>query len=121
MLSFVSWQDDLSAESDGEEEQVSWPLQAGFVTFVDCILYFHSFKLSFINDSEFRLLSLKHNAQLSLIRVSGYRWVGCFNHSKKTGAKTRPCFTGFKRPLHVIRLDFFHKVLVSFLAFFGLI
>ena len=117
MLSFVSWQDDLSAGSDGEEEQVSWPLQAGFVTFIDCILYFHSF----INESEFRLLSLKHNAQLSLIRVSGYRWVGCFNHSKKTRAKTRPCFTGFKRPLHVIRLDFLHKVLVSFLAFFGLI
>lgn len=38
MLSFVSWQDDLSAESDNEEEQVSLPLQAGFVTFIDCIL-----------------------------------------------------------------------------------
>ena len=66
--------------------------------------------------SEFRLLSLKHNAQLRLMRVSGDQWVGFFNHSKKTGAKTRPCFTGFKHPLHVIRLDFLHKVLVSFLV-----
>ena len=78
--------------------------------------YFHSFKLYFINESEFRLLSLQHNAQLSLIRVSDNRWVGCFNHSKKTGAKTRPCFTGFEHPLHVIRLDFLHKALVSFLV-----
>ena len=59
---------------------------------------------------------MKHNAQLSLMRVSDDRWVGLFNHSKKAGAKTRPCFTGFKHPLHVIRLDFLHKVLVSFLV-----
>ena len=62
------------------------------------------------------LLSLKHNAQLRLMRVSGDRWVVFFHHSKKTGAKTRPCFTGFKHALHVIRLDFLHKVLVSFLV-----
>ena len=59
---------------------------------------------------------MKHNAQLSSMRVSDDRWVGLFNHSKKAGAKTRPCFTGFKHPLHVIRLDFLHKVLVSFLV-----
>ena len=59
---------------------------------------------------------MKHNAQLSFMRVSDDRWVGLFNHSKKTGAKTRPCFTGFIHPLHVIRLDFLHKVLVSFLV-----
>ena len=46
------------------------------------------------------------------MRVSNDRWVGLFNHSKKTGAKTRPCFTGFKHPS--IRLDFLHKVFVSF-------
>ena len=46
------------------------------------------------------------------MRVSDNRWVGLFNHSKKTGAKTCPCFTGFKHPS--IRLDFLHKVFVSF-------
>ena len=46
MLSFVSWQDVL------------------FVTFIDCVLSFLSFKLYFINGREFWLLSLKHNAQL---------------------------------------------------------
>ena len=40
MLSFVLWQDDSSAESDDEEEEVSQRLQAQFVTFIDCILYF---------------------------------------------------------------------------------
>ena len=45
MLSFVSWQDDLSAEyDDDDEEEVSQRLQAQFVTFIDCILYFLSFK-----------------------------------------------------------------------------
>ena len=44
MLSFVSWQDDSSAESDDEEEEVRLRLQAQFVTFIDCILYFLSFK-----------------------------------------------------------------------------
>ena len=63
MLSFVSWQDDSSAESDDDEEEVSQRLQAQFVTFIDCILYF--FQLYFTNGQEFRLLSLKDNAQLS--------------------------------------------------------
>ena len=45
MLSFVCWQDDSSAESDDEEEGVSQRLQAQFVTFIDCVLYFLSFKL----------------------------------------------------------------------------
>ena len=65
MLSFVSWQDDSSAESDDEEEGVSKRLQAQFVFFIDCILYFMSFKLYFTNGQEFRLLRLKDNAQLS--------------------------------------------------------
>ena len=56
MLSFVSWQDDLSAESDDEEEGVSLRLQAQFVTFIDCILYFLSFKLYSINGQELHLL-----------------------------------------------------------------
>ena len=64
MLSFVSWQDDSSAESDDDDEEVSQRLQAQFVTFIDCILYFPSFKLYFINGRKFCLLSLKHNAQL---------------------------------------------------------
>ena len=46
------------------------------------------------------------------MRVSGSRWVGLFNHSKKTETKTCPCFTGFKHPS--IRLDFVHKVFMSF-------
>ena len=54
------------------------------------------------------MLSLKDNAQLSFFRVSDNRWVGLFNHSKKTGTKPSPCFTGFKHPS--IRLDFRHKV-----------
>ena len=45
------------------------------------------------------------------MRVSDNRWVGLFNHSKKTGANTRPCFNGFKHPS--IRLDLPQKVLVS--------
>ena len=53
MLSFVSWQDDLSAESDDEEEGVSLQLQAQFVTFIDCTL---CFKLYSINDQELHLL-----------------------------------------------------------------
>ena len=53
MLSFVSWQDDLSAESDDEEEEVSQSLQAQFVFFIDFILYFLSFKLYFTNGQEF--------------------------------------------------------------------
>ena len=65
MLSFVCWQDDSSAESDDEEEGVSQRLQAQFVTFIDCVLYFLSLKLYFTNGQEFRLLSLKRNAQLS--------------------------------------------------------
>ena len=40
MLSFVSWQDDSSAESDDDDVEVSKRLQAKFVTFIDCILYF---------------------------------------------------------------------------------
>ena len=65
MLSFVSWQDDSSAESDDEEEEVSQRLQAQFVTFIDCILYFF-FQLYFTNgQTDFRLLSLKDNAQLN--------------------------------------------------------
>ena len=44
MLSFVLWQDDLSAESDDDDEEVSQRLQAQFVTLIDCILYFLSFK-----------------------------------------------------------------------------
>ena len=66
MVSFVSWQYDSSAESDDEEEGVSYRLQAQFVTFIDSIFYFLSFKLYFINGREFCLLSLKRNAQLSL-------------------------------------------------------
>ena len=66
MLSFVSWQDDLSAESDDDDVEVSQRLQAQFVTFIDCILYFLSLKLYFTNgQTDFRLLSLKGNAQLS--------------------------------------------------------
>ena len=49
MLSFVLWQDDSSAESDDEDEEVSQRFQAQFVTFIDCILYFMSFKLYFTN------------------------------------------------------------------------
>ena len=64
MLSFVSWQDDLSAESGDDDVEVSQRLQAQFVTFIDCVLSFLSFKLYFINGREFCLLSLKHNAQL---------------------------------------------------------
>ena len=37
------------------------------------------------------------------MRVSDNRWV---DHSKKTGAKTRLCFTGFKHPS--IRLGFLY-------------
>ena len=74
MLSFVSWQDDSSAESDDDDVEVSQRLQAQFVTFIDCILYF--FQLYFTNGQEFRLLSLKENAQLSFLRVSDNRWVG---------------------------------------------
>ena len=44
MLSFVLWQDDLSAESEDDDEEVSQRLQAQFVTLIDCILYFLSFK-----------------------------------------------------------------------------
>lgn len=95
MLSFVLWQYDSSAESDDEEEGVSQRLQAQFVIFIDCILYFLSLRLQFINCQEFCSLSVKHNAQLSFMRVHDNRWIGLFNHSKKTGAKTRPCFTGF--------------------------
>ena len=50
------------------------------------------------------------------MRVSDNRWVGLFSHSKKTGAKTCPCFTGFKHPS--IRLDFLHKVFMSFPVLF---
>ena len=64
MLSFVSWQDDLSAESDDDDVEVSQRLQGQFVTFIDCVLSFLSFKLYFINGREFCLLSLKHKAQL---------------------------------------------------------
>ena len=64
MLSFVSWQDDLSAESDDDDVEVSQRRQAQFVTFIDCVLSFLSFKLYFINGREICLLSLKHNAQL---------------------------------------------------------
>ena len=64
MLSFVSWQDDLSAESDDDDVEVSQRLQGQFVTFIDCVLSFLSFKLYFINGREICLLSLKHNAQL---------------------------------------------------------
>ena len=53
MLSFVSLQDNLSAEFDDEEEEVSQSLQAQFVFFIDCILYFLSFKLYFTNGQEF--------------------------------------------------------------------
>ena len=56
MLSFVSWQDDLSAESDDDDVEVSQRLQAQFVTFTDCILYFLSFKLYSINGQELHLL-----------------------------------------------------------------
>ena len=49
MLSFVSWQDDLSTESDDYYVEVSQRLQAQFFTFIDCILYFMSFKLYFTN------------------------------------------------------------------------
>ena len=44
--------------------QLATSLQAQFVTFIDCVLSFLSFKLYFINGREFCLLSLKHNAQL---------------------------------------------------------
>ena len=44
MLSFIWWHYDSSAESDDEEEGVNWRLQAQFVTLIDCILYFLSFK-----------------------------------------------------------------------------
>ena len=72
MLSFVSWQSDSAAESDNEEEEVSLRLQAQFVTFTDfCVL-----SLQFIIGQEFRLLSLKHNAQLSFMRVSDNRSMG---------------------------------------------
>ena len=64
MLSFVSWQDDLSAESDDDDVEVSQRRQAQFVTFIDFVLSFLSFKLYFIKGREFCLLSLKHNAQL---------------------------------------------------------
>ena len=64
MLSFVSWQDDLSAESDDDDVEVSQRRQAQFVTFIDCALSFLSFKLYFLNGREICLLSLKHNAQL---------------------------------------------------------
>ena len=74
MLSFVSWQDDSSAESDDDDVEVSQRLQAQFVTFIDYILYF--FQLYFTNGQEFRLLSLKENAQLSFLRVSDSRSVG---------------------------------------------
>ena len=77
MLSLVSWQDDLSAESDDDDVEVSQRPQAKFVTFIDCILYFLSFKLYFTSgQTDFRLLSLKDNAQLSFLRVSDNRWVG---------------------------------------------
>ena len=57
MLSFVSWQDDSLAEPDDDDVEVSQRLQAQFLTFIDCILYFLSFKfivykllgVSFIN------------------------------------------------------------------------
>ena len=45
MLSFVSWQDDLPAESDDDDVEVSERLQAQFVTFIDCALSFLSIKL----------------------------------------------------------------------------
>ena len=77
MLSLVSWQDDLSAESDDDDVEVSQRPQAKFVTFIDYILYFLSFKLYFTSgQTDFRLLSLKDNAQLSFLRVSDNRWVG---------------------------------------------
>ena len=44
MLSFVSWQDDSSAEPDDDDVEVSKRLRAQFLTFIDCILYFLSFK-----------------------------------------------------------------------------
>ena len=79
MLSFVSWQDDSSAQSNDEKEGVSLRLQAQFVTFIDCIFYFLSFKLYFINGREFCLLSLKRNTQLSFVlRVSDNQLVGHF-------------------------------------------
>ena len=65
MLSFVSWQDDLSAESDDDDEEVSQRLQAKFVSFIDFFFFVFFFQLYFTNGQDFRLLRLKDNAQLS--------------------------------------------------------
>ena len=42
MLSFVSWQDYLLAESDDDDVEVSERLQEQFVTFIDCVQFVFS-------------------------------------------------------------------------------
>ena len=89
MLCFVWWQDDSSAESDDDDEEVSQRLQAKFVSFIDFFFVFF-FQLYFTNGQDFRLLSLKDNAQLSFFEFLIIDGLATFYHSKKTGAKTRP-------------------------------
>ena len=79
MLSFVSWQDDSSAESDDEEEEVSLRLQAQFVTFIDSIVLFSVFQVIFYKRSG--VLFIKFKTQCSaefFLRVSDNQLVGHF-------------------------------------------
>ena len=81
MSSFVSWQDDSSAESDDEEEGVSQRLQAQFVTFIDCVLCFLSLNLCFTNGREEEEEGLSYKVTVLSTLSIGRTRLSCNPHS----------------------------------------